>query len=83
MVSFDPSLRTTFDTAKHEKPVNINNCIVKYGRDAGQLEIQNLQSICIKLMVVHCNALIHRVYIEALASCYLPLYIQGIMKEQQ
>ena len=74
MVSFDPSLRTTFDTAKHEKPVNINNFIVKYGRDAGQLEIQNLQSIC-TLNVVHCNALIHRVYIEALASCYLPLYI--------
>ena len=47
LVSFDPSLRTTFDTAKHEKklkPVNINNCIVKHGRDTGQLEIQNLQS---------------------------------------
>ena len=40
LVSFDPSLRATFDTAKHEKmPVNINNCIVKHGRDAGQLEI--------------------------------------------
>ena len=45
LVSFDPSLGTTFDTVKHEKkPVNINNCIVKHGRDAGQLEIQNLQS---------------------------------------
>ena len=40
LVSFDPSLRATFDAAKHEKkPVNINNCIVKHGRHAGQLEI--------------------------------------------
>lgn len=40
LVSFDPSLRTTFDTAKHaKKPININNYIVKHGRDAGQLEI--------------------------------------------
>ena len=39
-VSFDPSLRATFDASKHEKkPININNCIVKHGRDAGQLEI--------------------------------------------
>ena len=53
LVSFDPSLRATFDAAKHEKkPVNINNCIVKHGRDAGQLEILEIynpniaQKIC-------------------------------------
>ena len=36
LVSFDPSLRATFDVAKDDKkPIAINNCIVKHGRDAG------------------------------------------------
>ena len=40
LVSFDPSLRATFDAAKDDKkPIAINNCIVKHGRDAGQLEV--------------------------------------------